>query len=215
MTDSPEPARTGHRWVDLVVAVTALSISGLSIYVAQSTNQRMERVMRASAWPFAQLGSGNVGDDGEHAIAFGIDNVGTGPARIYSCEMQVDGQPVPQGGHMLTNVLHACCDAEFSAAVERADGGMVAVYGSEVSAPVSRRFLAPNAEVTAIRWPRNDANSTVWHALDMARQQGRITMSVCYCSVFDECWVARTGTFPPDEIDSCPIPEATPMKPGP
>jgi hypothetical protein len=213
MTDSPEPRKTGHRWVDLIVAVTALSISALSIFVAQSTNERMERVMRASAWPFVQLGSGNVTNDGEHAIAFGIDNVGTGPARIYSFEMQVDRQPVPQGGHMLTNVLRACCNAEFDAAIARANGDIFAVYGNEVSSPVSRRFLAPNADVTAIRWPRTEANEELWTTLDTARQQGRIGMSVCYCSVFDECWVARSNSFPPEEVDSCAEPEQSSSAP--
>lgn len=207
MTDSPEPKKTGHRWVDLIVAVTALSISALSIFVAQSTNERMERVMRASSWPFLQLGSGNVGDDGQHAIAFNIDNVGTGPARVYSFEVQVDGVPVAPEGHLLTNVLRACCDAEFNAAIAQADGGITAVYGNEVSSPASQRFLAPNADITAMRWPRSDANNSVWTTLDRARQEGRITMSACYCSVFDECWIARTNAFPPEEVDSCQAPD--------
>jgi hypothetical protein len=201
--DPAEPRRTGHRWIDLIVALSALSISVASILVAKHTSDTMERLAHASFWPFLQLGSGNAGDNGEHEIAFGVENVGTGPARIHSFEVQVDGRPLPHGGHLLTNMLHACCEAEFNAAIERNGGDIIAVYGSEVSSPVSRRFLAPNHDVTAVRWPRNEANAAVWTALDMARQHGRITMSTCYCSVFDECWIARSDVFPPEQVDSC------------
>lgn len=203
MPEPPNPRKTGHRWIDLIVAVSALSISLVSILVARDTSQTMEQLAHASFWPFLQLGSGNVTDDGAHAIAFGVENVGTGPARIHSYEVQVDGRPIPSEGHLLTNILNACCAAEYAAALEANGGSMIAVYGSEVSSPASNRFLAPNDNITAIRWPRTDANRELWTMLDMARQRGRITMSTCYCSVFDECWVARSHAFPPEQVESC------------
>ena len=198
----PEPPKTGQRRLDLFVALAALMISAVSIFVARDTSQTMERLAHASFWPFLQLGSGNVRDDGVRAITFAMDNVGTGPARIHTFELQVDGKPLAQG-HLLTLVLRACCDAELATALERNGNDFSAIYGSEVSSPVSRRFLAPNASVTAMSWPRTESNAAVWTALDQARQRGRISMSTCYCSVFDECWIARTNEFPPQEVQRC------------
>lgn len=209
MAEPPNPKKTGHRWIDLVVAVSALSISVASILVARDTSQTMERLAHASFWPFLQLGSGNVTDDGERSITFGVENVGTGPARIHSFEVQVDGRPIRSEGHMLTNILNACCEAEFRAAVEANDGAISAVYGSEVSSPVSNRFLEPNGDITAARWPRTEANQALWTALDQVRQAGRITMTTCYCSVFDECWVAHSNSFPPEQVDSCTAEDTT------
>jgi len=208
--EPPNPRKTGHRWVDLFVAVSALSISLVSILIARDTSQTMEQLAHASFWPFLQMGSGNTSDTGERAIAFAVENVGTGPARIHRFEVQVDGQPLSSGGHMLTNVLRACCNEEFEAAIARNGGDVLAVYGGEVSSPVSQRFLAPNASVTAMRWPQTPANAELWTTLDTARQRGRITMSACYCSVFDECWIARSNDFPPEEADSCAVEEPTP-----
>lgn len=204
----PEPRKTGHRWIDLTVAVAALTISLTSILVARDTSQTMEQLAHASFWPFLQLGSGNVSDDGQPAIAFGVENVGTGPARIHSFEIQVDGQPLTHNGHRLTNVLRACCDAEFDALLAANGGDFNAIYGSEVSSPVGRRFLAPQARVIAMSWPRTEANAPLWRALDQARQRGRITFSACYCSVFDECWIARTNEFPPEQVNSCTATQA-------
>lgn len=198
-----DPKRTGVRWLDMVVAFSALLISTVSIILAHQSNQSMERLVRASSWPFIQIGSGNSSDDGEAQLAFGITNVGTGPARVHTFEMQVDGQPLPPGSHLLTRVLTACCESEFDAAIARANGSPVGAMGQEMSSPVSARFLAPNGETYAMLWPRTDQNRELWTALDRARQSGRITSTVCYCSVFDECWVARTNSFPPEEVKAC------------
>ena len=197
-----DPRRTGHRWLDMVVAFSALLISAVSIFVAQQSNQSMERITRASSWPFIQIGSGNASDEGAPELNFGITNVGTGPARVYIYDVQVDGRPLPPGGHLLTRLLLACCNAEFEAAATRA-GGEIAAMGSEMSSPVAERFIAPNGEITSLRWPRTEENRSLWTALDRARQAGRITTTICYCSVFDECWIARSNSFPPQETNSC------------
>ena len=201
-----DPKRTGTRWLDMVVAFSALLISTVSIFVAYQSNQSMARLTRASAWPFIQIGSGNASDDGAHELAFGITNVGTGPARIHSFEMQVDGQPLPRGRHLLTRLLEACCATELNAALARADGDPLIAMGQEMSSPVASRFLAPNGEILASRWPRTEQNAELWTALDQARQNGRFTTIVCYCSVFDDCRVARSNTFPPEEVSSCEAP---------
>ena len=200
-THLPEPPKTGRHRLDFFVAIAALTISAVSIFIARDTSQTMERLSHASFWPFLQLGTGNVRDDGVRALTIAMENVGTGPARIHTFELRVDGKALPQGGHVLTQLLRACCDAELSTALEANGDDFTAIYGAEVSSPVSRRFLAPDASVIAMSWPRTDANASVWTALDQARQGGR--MSTCYCSVFDECWIARTNEFPPQEVERC------------
>lgn len=201
------PARknkwAGRRWLDIAVALLALVISIVSIFVAQKSNQSMERVMRAGAWPFVQIGSGNTSDEGVREISFDVANVGTGAAQVYTFEMEVDGAPLPAGGHLLTRLLQACCEEEFTAAAELA-GGESAAIGPELSSPVAERFLAPNSSIYALRWQWSEQNAELWAALDRARQSGRIVSTVCYCSVFDDCWIAHTNTFPPEEINYCP-----------
>ncbi|WP_395647411.1 hypothetical protein [Terricaulis sp.] len=202
ISNPQDPKRTGHRWLDLTVALSALLISAVSIFVAYSSNQSMERIARASSWPFIQLGSGNAADDGAHELSFGVANVGAGPARLYTYDVQIDDKPLPPGGHLLTRMLQACCNEEFSAATARS-GSQVSAMGSEMSQPMAERFIAPNTEVLALRWPRTEDNAALWAALDRARQGGRISVSACYCSVFDDCWVAETSVFPPREVASC------------
>lgn len=202
MPEPPEPKKTGHRWIDLAVALAALSVSVMSIFVAQHTSETMEKLVHASSWPFLELGSGNTNGQGRREIAFGVENVGTGPARIHWFEVAVDGEPLPRDGHLLSALLNACCREAFEAALARNNGNLPATFDYEVSSPVRSRFLGPNGEISAIRWAQTEQNAELWAALDTARQT-RITMATCYCSVFDECWIARSDAFPPEPINSC------------
>ena len=200
---TPEPKKTGHRWVDIVVALSALSISVVSIFVAQGTSHRMERLTQANSLPFIQLDTGNANENRERELSFIVSNVGTGPARLHAFHFEVDDQPLSNDGNPLDQLLLACCESELNAAVEAANGDRRTALRDDLSSPVARRFLAVGQDVTALRWRMTPENELVWRALDRARQSGRIRMDVCYCSVFDECWVSRTGEFPPREVNSC------------
>lgn len=201
--EPPEPKKTGHRWIDMVVALLALFMSVLSIFVAQHTSETMERLVHANSWPFVQLGSGNANDEREPELAFGISNVGTGPARIHSFDLLVDGEPISRERNMTYGVIEACCSEEFRAAVARSNGDQLAAVGYDLTSPASHIFLASNKDVSPMRWMRNETNEELWLAVDMARQTGRIEMRACYCSVFDECWIAQTSVFPPMPVASC------------
>lgn len=211
--ESPEPRKTGHRWLDMVVALLALFMSVLSIFVAQHTSQTMERLVHANSWPFLQLGSGNANDDRQPELALVVSNVGTGPARIHAFDVLVDGQPISRERNMTYGVIEACCSDTFQAAVTRAGGDHIAAVGYDLTTPASQIFLASNEDVSPMRWTRNDTNAELWRAVDMARQTGRIQMRACYCSVFDECWIAETNVFPPTPVASCE-PGASPRESG-
>ena len=201
--EPPEPKKTGHRWIDMVVALLALFMSVLSIFVAQHTSETMERLVHANSWPFVQLGSGNANDDRQPELIFGMSNVGTGPARIHSFDVLVDGEPISRARNMTYDIIEACCSGEFRAAVARSNGDQLAAVGYDLTSPASQIFLASNEEVSPMRWARSETNEQLWRAVDMARQTGRIQMRACYCSVFDECWIAQTNVFPPTPVASC------------
>jgi hypothetical protein len=52
-------------------------------------------------------------------------------------------------------------------------------------------------------------NEAVWRALNTARNND-ITYRICYCSVFDECWintVSGRNQLDPAPVDKCPVPK--------
>ena len=55
-----------------------------------------------------------------------------------------------------------------------------------------------------VRWPRGDGDAALWDYVDEARRNGRIKLRACYCSMFDECWVAKSDDIRPAPVEHCP-----------
>lgn len=208
MMEQPEPPaeikKTGSRWVDILLSVSAIFISGCSLYLAQDSSRAMERLVQANSMPFLQLSSGNVSEDGEYgSLSFFVENAGTGPARIHTFSYLVDGEEIEMEGRVVSNLIRACCGPGFDAAVAASNGDVTTALGYDLSSPVANTFLAAGGSTTALIWARAPQNETLWREVDVARQRGRISARACYCSLFDECWVAETNQFPPRPVNSC------------
>jgi hypothetical protein len=201
--EPPEVKRTGRNWLDLLLAVSAIFVSMCSLYLAYNSSNAMERLVHASSWPFIQIESGNTEEDRvTPVLSFTAVNAGTGPARVHSFEVLVDGEPLEQPNDILVHLLQACCAEDYAAVI--GDGqNPYDVLGTIYTRPVSPRLIAPDREVLAIAWARTELNERLWYALDQARQRGRITARACYCSVFDECWQVESDELPVPHANAC------------
>jgi hypothetical protein len=199
-----EVKKTGHRWLDLMLSLSAIFVSACSLYLAQDSSRAMERLVQANSMPFLQLGSGNATDDGQAGVlAFSVHNAGTGPASIHSFAYVVDGREIPMRGFVTLAIMRACCAAELDRALAAADGDAISALGNDLTSPIGQTFLAAGEEAGAWQWTKTTTNQELWQAVDMARQGGRITTRACYCSLFDECWIAETQVFPPRPVETC------------
>jgi hypothetical protein len=217
MMEQPEPApevkKTGTRWVDILLSVSAIFISGCSLYLAQDSSRAMERLVQANSMPFLQLGSGNVSDGQYGSLSFDVENAGTGPARIHTFSYLVDGEEIEMEGYVIRNLIRACCGPEFDAAIAANNDDVTAALGYDLTSRVANSFLAAGESTTAFLWTRTPQNEALWRDVDVARQQGRITARACYCSLFDDCWVAETDQFPPRPVNSCEPEDVTQLAP--
>jgi hypothetical protein len=194
-----EHQKTGHRTLDAVVSVCAMITSAVSILLAYHTGHNMERLVHASSWPALQLATGNGSTRDGLQLDFAVINAGVGPAQIHTLEFLCDGATVAWTQDV-EKLLEACC----AEAVGQARAAAGKRWEPQVStAPVAGSFLSPRERTGVFSWPRTEADARPWDALDRARVKGRVKMRVCYCSVFDECWIAETNRFPPRPVPSC------------
>jgi hypothetical protein len=200
-----EVRKTGQHTLDMVTSICALTISAISIFMAWDNGNDMQRLVHANSWPALQLESGNANDNGTLELSFSVHNAGIGPARVHSFGFMVGGVPV-EGEWSIENVARACCEKAFNEAVARHGGDVRRALGSYPSNPVGKTFISPGQDVTVVRWPRTPDNEKLWEVVDRARwnQDRRLTTRACYCSVFDECWIAESDKFPPRQVTSCP-----------
>lgn len=203
-----EPAvhkKTGHEWLDIGTSVIALCISFISIYMAWDNGRDMQKLVHANSWPALQLWTEN----GGRVIRFKAKNSGIGPARVHSYDILVDGEPIDDGW-FIRGIMQRCCKADLDAAIAagaKQGKDELATMGDSTTGYPVHYIFSPGEEVPVVQWPRTEVNRDLWDKVDLARQQGRIASRACYCSVFDECWVAEPKVFPPRPVKSCPTPK--------
>jgi hypothetical protein len=193
--EPPHPRHTGHRWVDFVIAGSALLISVVSLVVAVRHGQTMEemahanaRLVEANSWPF--VGAGVSRGDGSATIF--IRNAGVGPAKVHWVEVKYDG--VAQSS--LPQLLAHCCG------LPSAPGAKPRL--SYENSLVANSVLRPGEVVPMVVLSRAQTDPAVFDAF--YRRLLRIGFRVCYCSVFDECFIGDGGHLDVQKTADCAKP---------
>jgi hypothetical protein len=191
--------KTGHKWVDMTVAFSALFISVVSLGVAIADGRIMEkmaeanaRMVAANSWPFLSYGAGTVTTNGVARINMHVANTGVGPAKIESAELTWKGAAYRSD----LDFLKACCDLD-SASAKFVDS---TILSNEVlSAGQSIEFLG-------LAQP---ASPAAFAALQRAVVSHELQLNVCYCSIFDECWKSdlTTLSLKPEPVQACVQPK--------
>src|ERR1700722_13960982 len=98
------PHKVGHRWIDIVLASSALVLSIASIVLSIQNESNMRRLVTANSWPYISLYHGNE-SNGEAIIHFDVRNAGIGPAMLEKLVVTYDGQAV----RTVNELLERCC----------------------------------------------------------------------------------------------------------
>jgi hypothetical protein len=178
---SPPAAKPRRSW-DGYAAVIATFIGLLALLISGYTAYVQRQQLRAQIWPHLEIMTSNV----PPAIGVHIVNGGTGPARVTAVRVTVDGKPVT-----------SWADAQKAMGADR--GGVIT---SQLSGTV-----VPAGKDATILQPRDEAASARFNQLFLSGKHP-VDMTICYCSVLDECWVTTSGSAP----DAVPDPDACPIR---
>ena len=137
----------------------------------------------AAVWPFVHMMIEDY-DDGEKArFAMSFVNVGVGPAKVRGLRLEIGGQAIRDWAQAINAI------------------------GGDLDASVSRNFLGgrvlrPEERVDLISTTDPDLAR---HFQRAVATQGNY-VSYCYCSIFDECWLAdsRGDLQNPEPVAMCP-----------
>jgi hypothetical protein len=190
--ENPEPGGelTGAEriFVRLTLWQTVLSVAGVfiaivALYAALTESAAVRQQTASAVWPFVQLSIEDYDSRSAAAFTMSFTNAGVGPARMRAVRLVIDGEAVRDWRHAVEQVggsLDAQIDRNFIGnRVLRPDETVHMV--STRDPELARRFQAAIA---------NPANY----------------LSYCYCSIFDECWLAdsRRPDQDPEPVEQCP-----------
>jgi hypothetical protein len=190
------PHRTGFRWLDISLALSAFLISLTSLAVAIHHGKTMDKLVASNSYPNIDPENSNQEDlhDGlgqRPVVYMGLVNTGIGPARIRAVEVSFADKPVAN----IRALLAACCTDPSAPVLPKPhiyySGDM---RGQMLQAGKSARLFSWAEAPDDPRWARLEA------------LRPKIDVRVCYCSVFDECYVHDSRRSEPERIQACPVP---------
>lgn len=185
------------RALELAVAIAALITSVVSIWLSLSQGDDMAHLVQAQSWPYLEYESSNTGDHGPE-IDIMIRNEGVGPAKVKSFAISYDGKPA-RGWAPL---IKSCCLPDGVPQDQPADFPKL-TDGKMISSRLLGRVLRASDSVNLMHLPKTDANAALWNKLDEARF--KFDMHICYCSVFDECWISDLRSTEQHPVKVCPV----------
>lgn len=183
-SDAEPPSGGGNHLVPVLAMV--LSVAALLVSVLEVS--AMRRDQHVQVWPYVLVSSGYSAEGYRITLA----NKGIGPARIRSVRLEYDDVPVTD------------LDAFIASLVD--PGREFSYYVYQVR-DVSRSVVSADESVALFEVPwlpkagEPDTGPDTRTFVERWAQKGSVR--VCYCSVYDDCWLATLNSGEPDEVRSC------------
>lgn len=166
----------------IAIAATVIALCALGVSVYEGYSGRLHR--RLSVRPYVSFAF-YYNKAGAH---FSLDNYGLGPAQVQWFRATVDDKPQGSWREVLREL------------------GLDGVPYTQ-SIPAKGVMMPPqpiekSVEILSVK-PYDASNTLI-------ENHHRIALEVCYCSLYDECWIASTQGSGPVKIRSCdPAPQET------
>ncbi len=190
------PRHTGHRWFDLILALSAIFISAVSLAVAIEHGRTERDLVAASSWPSigAVISNQYSTEGGATLAAIGVSNSGVGPAKLQTFEVFYNGAPASSG----LDLLRRCC-------------GLAAHGAGDIGAQLPRGVHYEITDNTVLRAGEAKATFGVWRGSPVGEAfAGHITdftFRGCYCSILDQCWISNLRDLRVQPVKACPKPK--------
>lgn len=166
--------------VQTVLAVTGFLIAVIALFAALTEADAVRKQQLASVLPDLVFAQSYQRDEDSARFSFIAVNNGIGPARVKSMQISVDGEAKLDWYSMLVAL------------------GMESPGGFGQSQIAGR--LVRSGEVIEVL---QTTDREVVDAIIDGRS--RINFELCFCSVFDECWLPSDSvTEGPTPVDACP-----------
>jgi hypothetical protein len=187
----PEPRRTGHRLLDLSVAISAIVISLVSLTVAIHHGRVQQKLVAANSWPFLTWQTSYDFGGGHHTFSLMIANSGVGPAILKKLVVRYDGKPV----RGWLELLQECCGVSREITVDELQS-----VGFE-SGGQPKSIIRASESAVLLRLARLPERPQILERLGAARL--KLSFEACYCSIVGECWESDLRTFDPSPAQQC------------
>ncbi len=164
--------------VDRILSISAIVAAIAAVAVAVYEARIGREHQKVSVWPY--LNQFNTLAPGL-PYTRNIQNVGIGPALVRSVQVRVDGRPVQRW----SEIVRALTGREAPDLI----------YSSLHRGSV----ILPGSTLELLRLPPGETATRFWQAV----QTDRFSMRVCYCSLYQDCWISDNQQDEPQSVRQC------------
>jgi len=164
------PAQARRLTTSDLGSALALAVSVFALALGAYQTRLMQSQARASVWPFLSIGytySSNVDRD---AFIWTVNNNGVGPAKVESVTLTLDDKPMRRWEEVLTAL------------------GVTTTPSTAMSS-ISGEVIPPNTNRETTIAPIKVHEREAARLFKAAEK--RFHMNLCYCSDYDDCWIAH------------------------
>lgn len=166
-----------------VLSVAGVFVAVVALYAALTESAAVRQQTAAAVWPFVQfqVQDSDTGEAADFSISF--TNAGVGPAKMRTLRIVIGGKPI----------------RDWADAVAILDGKLTDQVSRNF---ISGRVLSPDERVVV--FSTTDSDLARRFQATVAKPENSIVF--CYCSIFDECWLAdsQRGLQDPEVVSECP-----------
>ena len=148
---------------DKIVAISAIVISISALFVSIYEAGLMRKSQRAATWPFIEILHTNL----DNYFALKVYNTGVGPAKIRDFKITINNVEIDEMAFRDTLRNHLGPDADITWSA------------------VTGRVLPPGKDIAFFE---------IQDSLSLRKIRNanvNLEIALCYCSVFDQCWVSK------------------------
>jgi hypothetical protein len=160
-------------------SLAAIAISALALALGIYQTRLMQTQARASVWPYLALGFRYNAD----GFSLYVRNNGVGPAAVRSVHVSIDDRPARHWSDVLQPILPQVDSIEMQVSALK---GVVIPPSLNRETDVDAMSLKAGAVADA-----------------MFKAANRLKIDVCYCSIYDECWIAHLRKPEPERTAQC------------
>ncbi len=195
MADRNLPSLFQRHWAESALAIGAVLIAAVSLWVGYDTMRTNHELVAAASWPFIAMSDSDMTLSGAPDLLLSVTNAGIGPAKVESVELSWHGKSYRSSRQL----LQACC------ALPR---GIQAKGTPYEQSTLDGTVVRAGQTVNLVRVINPGENPAVWdrfHALLYPINQ--LDFRICYCSAFNECWMTNGYRLNPPRVNACPLPK--------
>lgn len=161
------------------LAYVAIGLSVMALLVSVLEVSYLYDEVRSQSWPYLQFDMRY----SQNGFELSVKNKGVGPAKVRSVEMYLDDEKINNVNQAIADTIGI--ENAFSYDVYQMQNPAPGVMSADETSVLFRVPWQANTRMLIQNW------------------SNRINLKACYCSVYDECWMAQIKGTEPEQVDAC------------